>query len=96
MNPNKQEIKSRIRNPKCDEVLLGFSQNELKKNCTWITTKDYTVRAYAVIQIVYLHTNQSLTAPISKELQDSPQSTREGDGRNQEHKTSEFQKGCKI
>jgi hypothetical protein len=30
MNPIKQEIKSQIRNPESDGVLLGFSQKELK------------------------------------------------------------------
>jgi hypothetical protein len=30
MNPNKQEIRSQIRNPEKDGVLMGFSQNELK------------------------------------------------------------------
>jgi hypothetical protein len=44
MNPNKQEIKSRIRNPKKDGVLMGFSQNELKDKSTRITTKNYIER----------------------------------------------------
>jgi hypothetical protein len=43
MNPNKQEIKSQIKNPEMDGVLNGFSQNELNKKSTWITTKNCIV-----------------------------------------------------
>jgi hypothetical protein len=61
MNPNKQEIKSHIENPEKDRVLMGFSQNELKRESTQITTKNCSVRAYAMIQTVYLHQNQTQT-----------------------------------
>jgi hypothetical protein len=54
-------------------ILLGFSQNKLKQNSTRVTTKNCTLRVYAVIQRVYLYTSQSPTAPISKELKGSPQ-----------------------
>jgi hypothetical protein len=77
MNSNKQEIQSQIRNPKSDVVLLGFSQNKLKENLARITTKNCTMRAYAVIQRVYPHINQSPTSPISKELKGSPQNHKE-------------------
>jgi hypothetical protein len=36
-------------------------------------TKNYIVRTYAVIQILYLHPNQSPTTPMSQELEGSPQ-----------------------
>jgi hypothetical protein len=52
-------------------ILLGFSQNKLKQNSTRVTTKNCTLRVYAVIQRVYLYTSQSPTAPISKELKGS-------------------------
>jgi hypothetical protein len=32
MNPNKQEIKSQIRNPESDGVLLGFSQKSNRRS----------------------------------------------------------------
>jgi hypothetical protein len=54
-----------IRKPKGDGGLLGFSQR--------ITTKNYTVRAYVVIQRVYLHQNQSPVVPMLQELEGSPQ-----------------------
>jgi hypothetical protein len=44
MNPNKQEIKSQIENPEKDGVLMGFSQNKLKRELTRITTKNCSVR----------------------------------------------------
>jgi hypothetical protein len=52
---------------------MGFSQNKLKDNSSRITTKNCTVRAYAMIQRVYLSPNQSPTTSISKELKGSPQ-----------------------
>jgi hypothetical protein len=52
---------------------MGFSQNELKEESTQIMTKNCTVWAYTVIQRVYLLTNQSPTAPISKKLEGSQQ-----------------------
>jgi hypothetical protein len=76
MNSNKQEIKSHIRNPESDAVLLGISQNELNENSTQITTKNCAMRAYAVIHRVYLHTNKSPTVPISKDLKVSPQNNK--------------------
>ena len=78
-------------------VLLGFSQNELKENSTRITTKNCTVRAYAVIQRVYLYTNQSPTTPISKELEGSPQNHKRGE--REKPRTQElqkFQQGYKL
>jgi hypothetical protein len=52
---------------------MGFSQNKLKENSTWITTNNCTVRAYAVIQRVYFSTNQPQIEPMTKELKGSPQ-----------------------
>jgi hypothetical protein len=57
MNLDKPKIEARIRKPESDGVLLGFSQNKLKRESTWITTKNCTIRAYAMIQRVYLHPN---------------------------------------
>jgi hypothetical protein len=56
-----------------DEVLVGVSQNKLNENSTRITTKNCTVRVFAVIQRVYLSTNQSLRASIPKELKGASQ-----------------------
>jgi hypothetical protein len=70
---NKLKIEVQMRNPESDGVLLGFSQNELKWESTWITTKNGTVRAYVVIQRAYLHPNQSPTTPMSQQLEGSPQ-----------------------
>jgi hypothetical protein len=46
INPNKPKIEAHIRKPESDRVLLGFSQNELKRESTLNTTKNCTVRAY--------------------------------------------------
>jgi hypothetical protein len=73
MNPNKPKIEAQIRNPENDGVLLGFSQNKLKRESSQITTKSYIIRAYKVIQRVYLYPNQSPTTPMSQELKGSPQ-----------------------
>jgi hypothetical protein len=53
--------------------IMGFSQNELKETSTRIMTKNCIVGVHALIQRVYLHTNQSPTAHISKQLKGSPQ-----------------------
>jgi hypothetical protein len=90
MNPSKTKIEAQIRNLESDGVLLGFSQNKLKENSTRITTKNCIMRAYAVIQIVYLHTNQTPIAPISENSMVLHKTTREGKGRSQEQKTSEI------
>jgi hypothetical protein len=47
---------------------VGDFLNELKWRSTWITTKNCTNRAYAVIQRVYITTNQSSTTPTTQEL----------------------------
>jgi hypothetical protein len=73
MIPSKPKIEAQIRKPEGDGVLLGFSQNKLKQESTWITTKNYTVTEYEVIQIVYLHPNKSPIDPMSQELEGSPQ-----------------------
>jgi hypothetical protein len=54
-----------------DGVLLGFSQNKLKRDLTRIKTKNCTVMVYIVIQRVHLHPNQSPTAPMSQALEGS-------------------------
>jgi hypothetical protein len=68
----------------------GFPQNELKENSTRITTKNYIIRAFVVIQGVYLYTNHSPTTPTSKELKGSPQNHKRRGRENKEHKTSEI------
>jgi hypothetical protein len=73
MDPDKPKIEAWIRKPENDGVLLGFSQNELKRESSQITTKSYTIRAYEVIQRVYLYPNQSPTTPMLQELKGSPQ-----------------------
>jgi hypothetical protein len=70
---NKQKIEAQIRKPKRDGFFWGFSQNELEQESTRITTKNFTIRAYIVIQRVYLHPNQSPIAPMSQKLKGSPQ-----------------------
>jgi hypothetical protein len=90
----KQKIEARIKNPERARVLLGFSQSELKENSTRITTKNYTVRAYTLIQRVYLLTNQSKTTPKNSKV--LHKSTREGKGRTRDWNNSKFQQGCKI
>jgi hypothetical protein len=49
MNLNKQEIKTSIRNPESDGVLLVFSQNELKENSTRNTTVGTPEQGYPLI-----------------------------------------------
>jgi hypothetical protein len=71
-----------IRKPERDGVLLGFSQNALKWESTRITAKNCTIRAYAMIQRVHLHPNQSPTVLMSQELEGLPQIIREGERRN--------------
>jgi hypothetical protein len=88
--PEQTKIKVQIRSLENDGVLLGFSQNKLKRESTQIATKNCTMRAHTVIKRVYLHSNQSLTTPMSQELEGSPQNHKRWEGRNQEHKTSEF------
>jgi hypothetical protein len=90
MYPNKQEIKLQIKNPEMDGVLMGFSQNELKENSTRITTKNTTVRAYAVIERVYspqINPN-SIHIKITQRFSTKPQDKGEGETKN--HKTSEI------
>jgi hypothetical protein len=94
--PEQNRNRSADQKPESDVVLLGFSQNKLKGNSTRITTKNITVRAYTVIQRVFLHANKPQQHPYQKNSKVLHKSTREEEGRNQEHKTSEFQQGCKT
>jgi hypothetical protein len=71
--PEQKKIKAQIKNPQRYGVSLGFSQNELKRESTRITSKNCIVWAYTVIQRVYLLTNPIPRAPISQELEGSPQ-----------------------
>jgi hypothetical protein len=60
--------------------VCGVFSNELKMRSTRTTTKNCTNWAYAVIQRVYLTTQQSPVAPTTQEL-DGSSTTRENEGR---------------
>jgi hypothetical protein len=75
---------------------MGFSQNELTRESIQITTKNCSVRAYAVMQRVYLHPNQTPIVPMHKNSKFLHKSTREREGRNQEHKLQNFNKYSKL
>jgi hypothetical protein len=77
-----KKIKSQIRITESEGFYWCFLKTNSKRTQPRITTKNCTVRAYAVIQRVYLHTNQSPAEPISKELKGSLQN----------HKRSEREK----
>jgi hypothetical protein len=50
---------------------VGVFSNKLKTRSTQIMTKNCTKRAYAVIQRIYLSTNQSPKTPTKQELEGS-------------------------
>jgi hypothetical protein len=73
MNTSNSKIHAQIQNPNCDWGFIGVFLNELKTELTWITTKNCTTWAYAMIQRVYLPTNQCPTSLVPQELKGSPQ-----------------------
>jgi hypothetical protein len=73
----------------------GVFSYELKTRSTRIMTKNRTKRAYAVIQIVYLSTNQSPTTPTTQELECLSQIHKDEEGKNTRTKSNKNFNGDK-
>jgi hypothetical protein len=81
-----------IKQPCTDQIsrinwgFVGVFGNELKTSSTRITSKNYTNMAYAMIQRVYLTTNQFQKSPTTQELKGFHKSTKRRKGRTREQK----------
>jgi hypothetical protein len=75
-NPSKTKLYAQIRFPEKD----GVFSNERKLRSTRIKIKNCTNMAYAVIQRVYLSTQQTQTANTTKELDGSSTNPKERRG----------------
>jgi hypothetical protein len=96
MNPRKIKIKSQIRNP----ILVGVSMGFSVSNSNWVHPKPRPKTTRTKCMQWFEKCNSPPINPQTKSSHKNPRvlhtTRREGNGRNQEHKTSEFQQGSKL